>query len=297
MREPTPEAAEQSSPEPIREPSPAHHLQVRTPSPEPAPVLTPSPRPDVERTPSPAKYRSPTPEPEPKTEYYEPEPYEAEPEPYEAEPEPHEPEPESYEPETESYEPEFHSKDEGELDDGEEGYDEEEREDEEGYEDEEEDDYDEEVARVTSLPSTTSKTPGISGLPLEALKKAEPGLGENKDFRQKLKKADNTAIDTKAAFPQKRTTPEQVRWQLFPCSHNICTHTIIYHKYVFKPTYFLLKLSLSLFCLPFPLPFYLLVQVDFRNLLKRTSGPEKKDFKSGSGAQLDFRSQLKPKVS
>lgn len=36
-------------------------------------------------------------------------------------------------------------------------------------------------------------------------------------------------------------------------------------------------------------------QVDFRNVLRKTEGPGKKQFKSGE--QVDFRSQLKPKVA
>ena len=35
-------------------------------------------------------------------------------------------------------------------------------------------------------------------------------------------------------------------------------------------------------------------QLDFRNLLKKSDGPAKKQFKSGE--QVDFRSNLKPKV-
>ena len=38
-------------------------------------------------------------------------------------------------------------------------------------------------------------------------------------------------------------------------------------------------------------------QVDFRNVLRKTSGPEKKQFRSGSSAQSDFRSSLKAHVS
>ena len=37
-------------------------------------------------------------------------------------------------------------------------------------------------------------------------------------------------------------------------------------------------------------------QVDFRDVLRRAGGPEKKDFKSGSKAQLDFRDLLKVRM-
>ena len=81
--------------------------------------------------------------------------------------------------------------------------------------------------------------------PLDVLQKVEPGLEENKDFRQKLRKSEQTKINTKAAFPDQRKGPEQV---------------------------------------------------DFRNLLRKSTGPEKKEFKSGSKVQVDFRTSLKPKV-
>ena len=70
----------------------------------------------------------------------------------------------------------------------------------------------------------------------------EPGLEENKDFRTKLRKAEDTKIDTKAAFPNQKQKAEQV---------------------------------------------------DFRNVLRKTTGPEKKSFQV---EQLDFRTNLKPKV-
>ena len=40
-------------------------------------------------------------------------------------------------------------------------------------------------------------------------------------------------------------------------------------------------------------------QVDFRNVLKKTTGPERKVYKSGGAVQTDFRAGLKkaPKVS
>ena len=38
-------------------------------------------------------------------------------------------------------------------------------------------------------------------------------------------------------------------------------------------------------------------QVDFRNVLRKTAGPERKVFKSGSSAQSDFRSSLRGRVS
>ena len=74
------------------------------------------------------------------------------------------------------------------------------------------------------------------------LQEVEPGLEENKDFRTKLRKAENTKIDTKAAFPSKKKEAEQV---------------------------------------------------DFRNLLRKTTGPEKKSFKV---EQVDFREKIKAKV-
>ena len=38
-------------------------------------------------------------------------------------------------------------------------------------------------------------------------------------------------------------------------------------------------------------------QLDFRNVLKKTKGPERKMFKTGGHAQLDFRGNLKKQVS
>lgn len=70
-------------------------------------------------------------------------------------------------------------------------------------------------------------------------------MEEDKDFRKKLRRTEDSNINTAAAFPTRRAAPEQV---------------------------------------------------DFRNLLRKSTGPEKKDFKSGSKAQLDFRTNLKPKV-
>ena len=84
---------------------------------------------------------------------------------------------------------------------------------------------------------------GKSGLPMDVLQKAEPGL-EGGDFRKKLKVADSN-IDTRAAFPEKKAKAEQV---------------------------------------------------DFRNLLKKSGGPEKKPIKSGGRAQADFRSNLHSKM-
>ena len=37
-------------------------------------------------------------------------------------------------------------------------------------------------------------------------------------------------------------------------------------------------------------------QVDFRNVLRKSDGPGKKDIKSGSKAQIDFRTNLRSKV-
>ena len=79
-------------------------------------------------------------------------------------------------------------------------------------------------------------------LPIDVLQEVEPGLEESKDFRTKLRKAENTKIDTKAAFPSQKSRAEQV---------------------------------------------------DFRNVLRKTTGPEKKSFKV---EQIDFREKLKPKV-
>lgn len=78
---------------------------------------------------------------------------------------------------------------------------------------------------------------------MEVLKAAEPGL-EGGDFRQKLRKARDTKINTAAAFPEAKANPEQV---------------------------------------------------DFRNILKKTSsGTERKDTKGGSiEEQPDFKGNLK----
>ena len=86
----------------------------------------------------------------------------------------------------------------------------------------------------------------IIGVPLEYLVKEEPGVASG-DFRTKLHKAENTKVNTKAAFPQAKPRGEQV---------------------------------------------------DFRTVLKRSGGPERKQFRSGGSAQTDFRDSLKrkPKV-
>ena len=84
--------------------------------------------------------------------------------------------------------------------------------------------------------------PVNKSIPIDVLQKVEPGLEENKDFRTKLRKADDAKIDTKAAFPSQKKNAEQL---------------------------------------------------DFRNVLRKTAGPEKKAFKV---EQVDFREKIKRKV-
>lgn len=81
------------------------------------------------------------------------------------------------------------------------------------------------------------------GLVPDALKHAEPGLEEDKDFRKKLREAKESRINTKAAFPQVRGAG---------------------------------------------------AQIDFRDVLRTSGGPAKKDFKGG--VQVDFRDLLKVQV-
>ena len=82
-------------------------------------------------------------------------------------------------------------------------------EDEDRYRDEYEDDVSEDELKFGERPSTTTKKVGPTGLPLEVLKAAEPGL-EGGDFRRKLRKARDTKINTAAAFPEAKANPEQV---------------------------------------------------------------------------------------
>ena len=83
-----------------------------------------------------------------------------------------------------------------------------------------------------------------TSLPIEVLSHKEEGI--DGDFRKKLRKAEETKIDTTKAFPQARTKGEQV---------------------------------------------------DFRNVLRKSTGPERKDIKTGASAQSDFRSSLKGRPS
>ncbi len=85
-----------------------------------------------------------------------------------------------------------------------------------------------------------SKVGTKTSLPLNVLAKKEDGI--DGDFRKKLRKADETKIDTTKAFPQAKPKGEQV---------------------------------------------------DFRNVLRKTTGPEKKNIKTGARAQDDFRGSLK----
>lgn len=87
-----------------------------------------------------------------------------------------------------------------------------------------------------------AQLPVNKSIPIDVLQEVEPGLEENKDFRTKLRKADDAKIDTTAAFPSQKKNPEQV---------------------------------------------------DFRNVLRKTTGPEKKSFKV---EQVDFRENIKRKV-
>lgn len=107
----------------------------------------------------------------------------------------------------------------------------------------EDDDQSEEELKFGERPTPTTKKVGPSGLPLDVLKAAEPGL-EGSDFRQKLRKAKDTKINTAAAFPEAKATAEQV---------------------------------------------------DFRNILKKTPGVEKKGSRTGE-EQAGFKTHLKKKV-
>lgn len=120
---------------------------------------------------------------------------------------------------------------------------EEEEEEEEYYEDDE----DEELRQLEEKypESSSPRKPTTEPLP-DAFAIIEPGMEEEKDFRKKLRRTEDSKIDTKAAFPSTKKGAEQI---------------------------------------------------DFRNLLKKSDGPGKKDIKSGSKAQVDFRTNLRSKVS
>ena len=109
----------------------------------------------------------------------------------------------------------------------------------------EEDDADEELRQLEERYPEPSEKKLNEGAGKDAFSNTEPGLEEDKDFRKKLRRTENSKIDTKAAFPSTKGKAEQV---------------------------------------------------DFRNLLKKSDGPGKKDIKSGSKAQVDFRANLKSKV-
>ena len=94
----------------------------------------------------------------------------------------------------------------------------------------------------SSRQQLAAQLPVNKSIPIDVLQEVEPGLEENKDFRTKLRKADDAKIDTTAAFPSQKKNPEQV---------------------------------------------------DFRNVLRKTTGPEKKSFKV---EQVDFRENIKRKV-